>query len=272
MSEAGAEMCACGFPKYRHAAGKGPCSHSRCQLFRPVSDVGAELVPFKDGDVAGIGKAWAVYLDALAKAQQAFDRELARLLTGIPRAVKPSHVGIVRESDVERVDDFTVRHRTGAEVSISDGLTRSMRRVLTVLAQHAEGMPRDRIAIFAGYSATSGGFSQALADLRAEGWIEDAAGCSLITDEGIRALGTFEPLPTGSKLFAYWIANLSTSESRILVALRDRAKQGLARDELADACGYSPTSGGFSQALADLRLRKLIVDVNKRIHIAKELL
>lgn len=272
MHESSDEMCACGFPRYRHAGGLGPCSHSKCQLFRPISGVAKKPEP-EGADAGAIGKAWAEYLAALAKAQRAFDRELARILTGIPRASKPEILGEIARMYIGPPDGPTssiASKSSPVKRSSAEPMTRAMRRVLTVLAQNPGGLERDRIAIFSGYSATSGGFGQALADLRGEGWIEDENARTSITAIGLEALGAFDLLPTGAALFDFWRANVTTAESRILVALRDH-RAGLTRSDLARICEYSETSGGFGQALADLRLRRLIFDRDRRIHLAKEL-
>ena len=74
------------------------------------------------------------------------------------------------------------------------------RRILTALAQYPQGRSKVQVAVLTGYAATGGGFNNYLGALRSRGLIEGDGERLTITEAGIQALGSWEPLPTGSAL------------------------------------------------------------------------
>lgn len=90
------------------------------------------------------------------------------------------------------------RHQT-ARVSVptlSPGvpLKAMHRAMLTALAQHPDGLTKRQILIHTGY-ASSGPVSTAFADLARSGWTIGNSRGLVITNDGLVALGTFDPLP-----------------------------------------------------------------------------
>ena len=69
------------------------------------------------------------------------------------------------------------------------------RRILTALAQYREGRSKVQVAVLTGYAATGGGFNNYLGVLRSRGLIEGGGDRITITEAGIQALGSWEPLP-----------------------------------------------------------------------------
>jgi len=132
------------------------------------------------------------------------------------------------------------------------------RAILTVLAQRGEATPRTMLALRAGYSRTSGGFAGALATLRANALTEATSRGEQITDAGKKALGSYDPLPTGSALTDFWIGRVGTCAGAILQNAALVYPGELSREELAKRTGYSLTSGGFAGALAELRTLGLL--------------
>ena len=144
--------------------------------------------------------------------------------------------------------------RPGArEESVGDvGLGRAERAILAVLAQFPGGCEAGKLTLLTGYR-WSGGFRNALGDLRSRGLIEGGnTGAMRITAAGLDR-GPFDPLPTGRALLDYWLAHPSfgKAERAILGALVDHPG-GLTREQLCDATGYE-FSGGFRNALGNLR-------------------
>lgn len=131
------------------------------------------------------------------------------------------------------------------------------RAILTALAQFPKGLDKNQLSILTGYSASSGSFAQALARLRAAGWIFDGWP-AIVRHEGLQALGPFDPLPTGQPLLDYWLDRLSLAESRVLRVFVDLYPGVADRAQLATVTGYSPTSGSFAQAIAKLRALSLV--------------
>ena len=78
------------------------------------------------------------------------------------------------------------------------------------------------------------------------------------TDAGMSALGTWEPLPTGPALAAYWYGQLGLAERKILRVLVEARGQAMTKQQVANAAGYEVTGGGFNNALGKLRTLELI--------------
>lgn len=129
--------------------------------------------------------------------------------------------------------------------------------VLTALAQYPNGRTIKQIAILSGYSITSGGFKKSLADLRKAGFITRGHPVQ-ITQEGLKFLGNWEALPTGSDLIQHWLRKLPKCEHNILDILVKKYPEGLHVRELGEASGYAASSGGFKGALSTLRTLELI--------------
>jgi hypothetical protein len=142
--------------------------------------------------------------------------------------------------------------------SAGDGsLGKAERAILSALAQNPNGCEKAQLGILSGYSAGSGHFNNILGRLRSTGFISRGEPIS-ITDEGLTALGAFDPLPTGVMLQAYWRARLGKAEGAILSALFDAHPRALSKVELGDRAGYSSGSGHFNNVLGKLRTLKLI--------------
>jgi hypothetical protein len=70
------------------------------------------------------------------------------------------------------------------------------RRIFTALAQYPEGRSKVQVAVLTGYAAAGGGFNNYLDGLRSRGMIQCDGDRLTITQAGIEALGSCEPLPT----------------------------------------------------------------------------
>jgi hypothetical protein len=93
------------------------------------------------------------------------------------------------------------------------------RRILTALAQYPQGRSKAQVAVLAGYALNGGGFNNYLGSLRSRGFIKGDGVSLTITDVGIEALCSWEPLPTGSALVDYWRGRLGKAERLILETL-----------------------------------------------------
>ena len=60
------------------------------------------------------------------------------------------------------------------------------------------------MAILSGYAPNGGGFNNYLGALRTRALIRGNADRLTITEAGVEALGSWEPLPTGPELIDYW--------------------------------------------------------------------
>ena len=128
------------------------------------------------------------------------------------------------------------------------------RAILTVLAQHGRSS-KTKIAACSGYSVGGGGFNNAVSACRTRGWLAGADPLN-ITDEGLTALGNWQPLPSGRALLQHWLGRLGKCEREILSALY---KQGqLHKADLAETTGYAASGGGFNNAISALRTLTLV--------------
>ena len=142
-----------------------------------------------------------------------------------------------------------------------DKLPRAQNRILRTLAQHHPNTKnKKQIAILTSYSINSGGFANALSNLKISGFMEvDNLGKFIITDSGFEALGEeYAPLPVGQELIEYWKRKLGRAQRRILAVLCDEYPKSLSKEMIAIMTDYQVTSGGFNNALSKLRILELI--------------
>jgi hypothetical protein len=142
-------------------------------------------------------------------------------------------------------------------VTEAPALSKAQRAVLTVLAQFPDGRTKRQLAMLAGYSAKGGGFNNSLSSLRTSGLISRGEPIR-VTDEGLAALGEWEPLPEGPALIDHWMGQLSKAEGLALRALLDAYPSALTKAEIAERAGYEANGGGFNNALSRLRTLQLI--------------
>lgn len=144
------------------------------------------------------------------------------------------------------------------------------RAFLTVLAQQGRTLTRNQVAIFAGYSAASRHVDNTLAALRSKNYVIGGSAIE-ISDEGRKALGAYDPLPTGAELQTYWERELDKAASAFLRVICGAYPGTLTRDEVAERAGYSPQSRHVDNTLAQLRSRDLITGSGKAICASENL-
>ena len=142
----------------------------------------------------------------------------------------------------------------------------AQRKILTVLAQyHPTPCAKRKVAVIANYKITGGSFNNNLGALRSVGYILSGEPIA-ISEAGLAALGSFEPIPGGIEAIHAAIATLPRPQAAILEALL-RAAPGYARtkESVAEAAGmiargepYEVTGGSFLNNLGALRTRELI--------------
>ncbi len=202
-------------------------------------------------------------LAAVASAGQSFEKlkvlldEIEREWANLPAATP--------------VPDFSINHRSErtkrpATVRVEspdslDGplkLSSGERRILTAVAQYPQGRSKVQVAILSGYAPNGGGFNNYLGALRTRAFIQGNGDRLTITEAGIEALGSWEPLPTGSALIDYWRNRLGKAERLILEALTQVYPDALTKEEVAAKAGYEANGGGFNNALGRLRTLELV--------------
>lgn len=148
----------------------------------------------------------------------------------------------------------------------ADAPTTPERRLLIAMAQYGRPIEVSRLALRSGYTV-NGHFNNVLGGLRAKAWAEGRGSVS-ITPAGLTALGSYDPLPTGSDLFDYWKGKLKKPEGTLLDVLR--SGEELPVPELAKRAGYT-VNGHFNNVLGHLRSLEL-VSGRGSVRISQELL
>ena len=134
-----------------------------------------------------------------------------------------------------------------------------LKRILTALAQRPQGLSAKQIGVRAGLSFRSGTFSKYLGRARSQGWVEGNASHIRITHDGLGALGEFQPLPTGSALLEYWLAELGNGGvSRLLRVVATAYPRPISLQEAASQADLAANSGTFSKYLGRLRKLELV--------------
>jgi hypothetical protein len=193
--------------------------------------------------------------EVVAAAGKLLDRFVAitdQIGGALARVHRPASVVVPPRTVAPRI----APQRQSGTASSDVSLGKAERMVMTALAQNPQGCEKTQLGILAGYSPGSGHFNNIMGKLRSAGYVNRGEPIA-ITQEGIDALGSYEPLPTGEALRAYWLGRLGKAEGAILTALIGSYPQGLTKDELGAEAGYSSNSGHFNNVLGKLRTLKL---------------
>jgi hypothetical protein len=145
-----------------------------------------------------------------------------------------------------------------------------LRRILIALAQRPQGLSTRQLGMRAGLSSSGGTFATYLSRGRTAGWIAGPPGRLEITHDGLAALGTFDPLPTGDALLAYWRDQLGGGAGRMLTALYNAFPQGMSRTDLAQASGVTASGGTFATYLSRLTTLELIARADDGLRASDE--
>lgn len=171
----------------------------------------------------------------------------------LARVQRPASVVAPPPRTVQRPQVQRERPATTGDTSLS----KAERAILSALAQTPSGCDKAQLGILSGYSPNSGGFNNTLSKLRTAEFINRENPIQ-ITDAGLEALGSFDPLPVGEALLSYWVNRLGKCEGAILTALYNEHPGALNKTSLGEITGYSVNSGGFNNSLSKLRTLKLI--------------
>lgn len=132
------------------------------------------------------------------------------------------------------------------------------RKILTALAQNADGLEPKVCALHCCYVPTGGAFRNPVSALRTAGLIYPGHSLLQITEAGLQALGPVDPLPTGDALRSWWKRSdvLGGPHGRMLDALAEMGP--MAKNDLAEHLEYELTGGAFRNPLSKLRTLGLV--------------
>lgn len=143
-------------------------------------------------------------------------------------------------SQGRRVDPAASTSRPTSLVSTHGALPPGEHATLTAALQYPDGLDRKRLGILTGYKRSSR--DAYINRLTQKGLVAVNGALLYPTDEGRAALnGSFEPLPTGAELVAYWRGRLPEGERKTLDVLL-KADGDVAREAIDDATGYKRSS------------------------------
>jgi hypothetical protein len=162
--------------------------------------------------------------------------------------------------DVRHNESFTVTPAARKHVGngqLRDDVTKPQQRILDSLAA-LEGVginqpSKEQLALWCDVSPTSGGYFNNLGGLRSAGLIEyPTGGVVALTDAGRKAAQPSAPL-TVEEMQESLCRKVGASKAAIVKALIELYPEPIAKDDLAERIGVSPTSGGYFNNLGSLR-------------------
>ena len=193
---------------------------------------------------------------------------IARLLSRILIKTGAIPASPSRRDDASRFESERAALPTTMIVSASEaptgqGISRMARTMLIVLAQHPDGLTKGQVLIHAEYRA-SGSVSATFAQLMANGLALVAGGRMIISPAGLRALGTYELLPTGNALLLHLLNGnkLSGMEKKILGCIADSYPGSKTKREILATTQYA-ASGSISAAFAKLVSLQYVVPAGR---------
>jgi len=174
-------------------------------------------------------------------------------------------------------EKVTVSFKQGAEENGEFRITRGHEKIISALTSlHSIGIAKPKksqVALWAGYSPTSGGYFNYLGQLRSAGFIDYGDSATMfLTKDGTSYAGTMKEPPhipnTVEELQEQVFRMIGESKSRILKVLIAADRNPISKPELAEQAGYSPTSGGYYNYLGNLRTMGLIEYVGGGVRAA----
>ncbi len=132
--------------------------------------------------------------------------------------------------------------------------------LLKVIASlHPQQVSRQRLSMLSGYSLKSSTFAVHVSTLNTRRLIEKTGDGYTITEEGLKAVGDYEPVPTDSDtVIEFWINKLDAGPAKMLKILCDHWPNSISRQQLSEQSGYSMSSSTFAVHISTLFTLKLI--------------
>lgn len=198
------------------------------------------------------------HLSERQKNLQAVQREAAALAKKLNKIMDAGSDPVTVSVAVRKNEAFTISSASpspaprSVAVAQVDGITNPQLRVIRALSFYQsignDEPSRAMVAGVSGYSASSGGFANLLGQLNALGIVSYPKQGHVRLDaipQGIR------DVPDAGEAKDMLLRVLSNPHKKVIAAMpEDRAYK---REEVAEASGYSPTSGGFANLLGEMR-------------------
>lgn len=141
------------------------------------------------------------------------------------------------------------------------------RSVLIATAQCPDGADRTQLSILTGYKRSTR--DRYIQFLQQKGFVQVSRDRVMATEAGISALGDFEPLPTGDRLRAYWMAKLPEGERAVLAAVVEAWPSAQHRDDIDAITGYKRSTR--DRYIQFLQARRLVTSDRDGVKASAEL-
>jgi hypothetical protein len=161
------------------------------------------------------------------------------------------------------------------EVTSGSSLDGAARKIISFLAQYPDrAFSIVQIAVATNYSSKGGGFKNAIYRLNTLGFILKAEKIRVNPQAMEAIISTIGPIKEQDYGFETYKENLDKAERECYQVLIDHAGTALTPEEIAarTETGYSPSGGGFKNALYRLRSLELSVKENGAYKLNPELL
>lgn len=250
---------------------KAEISRLKAEAARKAPAAPVDIAPqldaaFRDGKQEGLREGYRdgiaavrTVSDRLVTLSQATTEHVSDFLADLERIAKrapaPQATPVVRQTYAKRSTPDIQRPREALQrtpAGQGEPLKAMPRAMLTTLAQHPNGLSKSQILVQTGYRS-SGPVSKCFAELARNGWIEADAWRVLITQTGLSALGSYEPLPVGDALREQLLngSKLAPMEKKMMRAVCDAYPSAIGKGRVLELTGYA-SSGPVSKAFAHL--------------------
>lgn len=213
------------------------------------------------------GKAMAMFWDN--------QQEVAVAMLDAVRSVNNAKEPVKKPQQIIPKNIPTKSTQSKSSISGNENLGRCERMILKFLAMRDNKFfSKEQIGAMTNYSPTSGGFNNALSKLTTANLILREGSKVAINqsskDTVIEILGDDYNAPDQFSLEG-WLNKLGKCHREVYSVLLEHPADQYTKEDLGNITGYSPTSGGFNNALSQLCTLGLAERINGRIQLNPEL-
>nr|WP_276977270.1 LAGLIDADG family homing endonuclease [Ferrimicrobium acidiphilum] len=150
--------------------------------------------------------------------------------------------------------------QAGSQADGEKPLREGAMKMLRAAAQfYPKPISREQMATLSGFSVGGGTFNTYRGELLRAGWIEDNNGIVTITDSGLSAAGTVDPLPTDPDLLVnMWAGKFREGAAKMLKYVCSRYPEWVSDEEIGQNTGFTHTGGTYNTYRGELVRNKLI--------------
>jgi hypothetical protein len=177
-------------------------------------------------------------------------------------------------TDIPKIDTKFPKTPTFIPPAPGNGsLGKCSREIIRFLAQYNNRQfSKAQVAVATGYSVTSGGFNNSISELYQKGFIIRNSKLAVNPNAMAEIVSCIGEITHQDYNIETYKNNLAQCERKIYELLLEHPDQLFSKNEIAEATGYSPGSGGFSNSLSRLNTLELIEKENGSIRLNHELL